>query len=134
MSDRVTKAGPDDSGSADFERGRALLEAGDFAKAAAAFETSIARSPHFKSLELLGEALMRAGEPKRAIVPLAAATTLNAQVPAPSLLAEALLSVGDRLKAHEIAMLALSREPNNKGARTVFDKTRADHDTWMNQC
>ena len=133
MSDRVTsKTGPEDSGNADYERGRALLESGDFVRAAAAFEASVSRWPHFKSLELLGEAFMRVGEPQRAIVPLAAATTLNAQVRAPSLLAEALLSIGDRLKAHEIAKLALSREPNNKRAKAVFDQTKADHDARMN--
>jgi hypothetical protein len=84
--------------------------------------------PHFKSLELLGEAFMRSGDPQRAIVPLAAAANLNAQVRAPSLLVEALLSVGDRLKAHEIAKLALSREPSSRRVKTFFEKTKADHD------
>jgi hypothetical protein len=86
-----------------YQQGRKLLESGDLQGAIAQFETSISLSPHFKSLELLGEALIRSGQAVRAIVPLAAATTLNAQVRAPSLLAEALLASGDPLKADEVA-------------------------------
>ena len=112
--------------SADYERRRALIESGDFAKAAAALKRLSHGWPRFKSLGVTRRSLMRAGQPQRAIVRLAAATTLNAQVRALSLLAEALLSIGDRLKAHEIAKLALSREFNRMRTKTVFDKTRAD--------
>ena len=107
-----------------YEKGRALLDSGDVAGAIARFELSIARAPHFKTLELLGDAFIRIGEPRRAIVPLAAATTLNAQVRAPSLLAEALLATGDRQGAHRIAALALERDAGNRKARAVFDATR----------
>lgn len=109
-----------------FQEGRALLDAGDLRGAVVKFEVSIARRPHFKALELLGEAFLRLGEPQRAIVPLAAATTLNAQVRAPSLLAEALLAVGDRVNAHEAAKLALARDGTNKSARRIFDETADD--------
>jgi tetratricopeptide (TPR) repeat protein len=116
-----------------FNEGRALLEAGNFVDAISKFEASIACSPHFKTLELLGEALLKAGQPSRAIVPLAAATTLNSQVRAPSLLAEAMLASGDRLKAHEVAKLALLRDPTNKRAKAVFDATQAEYSAWANQ-
>ena len=110
---------------AEYERGRSLLADGDLPGAIARLEASVAAYPHFKAFELLGEAWLRSGEPLRAIAPLAAATTLNGQVRAPSLLAEALLAAGDHLKAHEIAKLALGRDPNNRTARAVFDATDA---------
>jgi len=118
---------PVDESTALYTEGRALLESGDFVGAVEKFEASIARSPHFKTLELLGETFLRAGDPARAIVPLAAATTLNAQVKAPSLLAEALLATGNRFKAHEIAKLALARDPMNKRAKAVFESTLAEY-------
>ncbi len=116
-----------------YEEGRVLLDSGDIAGAITSLEASIAHSPHFKTLELLGEAYLRVGEPSRAIVPLAAATTLNAQVRGPSLLAEALLASGERLKAHEIAKLALDREPSNKRARAVFNATNDEFTAWSSQ-
>jgi tetratricopeptide (TPR) repeat protein len=112
-----------------YQRGRELLESGDLPGAIAQFEASIALSPHFKSLELLGETLMKSGQMVRAIVPLAAATALNAQVRAPSLLAEALLASGDPLKAHEISKLALARDSSNRRARAVFDATPAAYES-----
>jgi predicted Zn-dependent protease len=123
----------DDESSTYYREGRALLESGDVQGAIAKLEVSIAQSPHFKSLELLGEALLRIGDPQRAIVPLAAATTLNSQVRAPSLLAEALLATGERLKAHEIAKLALARDGKNKKAREVFDATADEYKAWSSQ-
>jgi predicted Zn-dependent protease len=123
----------DDQSSIDYREGRALLESGDVRGAIAKFEASIAHSPHFKSLELLGEAFLKIGDPQRAIVPLAAATTLNSQVPAPSLLAEALLAVGERLKAHELAKLVLERDGTNKKAREVFEATVEEYNEWSSQ-
>jgi tetratricopeptide (TPR) repeat protein len=114
---------PSDQSARAYQQGRVQLESGDLPGAIAQLEASVALSPHFKSLELLGEVFMRSGQALRAIVPLAAATTLNAQVRAPSLLAEALLAVGEPLKAHEIAQLALHRDSTNKRARAVFDST-----------
>ena len=73
-----------------YEEGRALMKSGDVSGAIAKFEQSIVCVPHFKTLELLGEAFLKIGKPDRAVVPLAAATTLNRQVRAPSMLAEAL--------------------------------------------
>jgi tetratricopeptide (TPR) repeat protein len=113
-----------------YEAGRAALVAGDLDTAIAHLHESIAEYPHFKALELLGEAWLRKGEPRQAIVPLAAATTLNAQVRAPSLLAEALLALGDQLEAHRVARLALDRDPNNKKARAVIEATGEAYKAW----
>jgi tetratricopeptide (TPR) repeat protein len=117
---------PFDESRGHYEKGRALLESGDVTGAIAQLELSIARAPHFKALELLGEAFLRTGDPVRAIVPLAAATTLNAQVRAPSLLAEALLAAGNRHDAYRISQIALERDANNRKARAVFDATKAE--------
>lgn len=110
-----------------YQRGRERLDAGDLDGAIACFEQSANANPHFKTLELLGEALLRKGEPRRAVVPLAAATTLNRQSRAPSLLAEALLTLGERLQAYEIAQVALRRDPNNKTAKAVAVDTEAEY-------
>jgi len=113
-----------------FEAGRAALQANDVDAAIGHLEESIAQSPHFKALELLGEAWLKKGEPRRALVPLAAATTLNAQVRAPSLLAEALLALGNSLEACRIAQLALGRDSSNKKAHAVAEATKAAHQAW----
>ena len=113
-----------------YQAGRSRLEAGDLEGAIALLQESVAANPHFKTLELLGEALLRAGRPLMAIVPLAAATTLNDQVRAPSLLAEALQATGDVVDAHRMALLALKRDPTNKKARSVHDATREAYNKW----
>ena len=116
-----------------YERGRAKMAAGDLPGAIAEFEAAVDAHPHFKSLELLGEAWLRHGNAVRAIVPLAAATTLNAQVRAPALLAEALLASGDPIKAYEVAKLALDRDPHNRRARTVLDAAESAYRQWDSQ-
>ena len=114
-----------------YQAARSKFEVGDLDEAISLLEVSVAANPHFKTLELLGEALLRAGDPKRAIVPLAAATTLNDQVRAPSLLAEALEANGNAIDAHRIALLALKRDPNNRKARSVHDATREAYEKWV---
>jgi uncharacterized protein HemY len=106
-----------------YEAGRLRLSAGDYPGAIRHLDRAAAALPHFKTLELLGEALLLNSEPAKAIVPLAAATTLNSQVRAPSLLAEALLKAGDPIQAHQVATLALQRDPKNRRAKAVFDST-----------
>jgi tetratricopeptide (TPR) repeat protein len=113
-----------------YELGSALLKSRDYAGAIEALEESAALYPHFKTLELLGEAWLEKGEPLRAVVPLAAATTLNAQVRAPALLAEALLALGEDVRAHEMARLALGRDARNRKARVVLEATKAAYDAW----
>jgi tetratricopeptide (TPR) repeat protein len=113
-----------------YELGSALLKSRDYAGAIEALEESAALYPHFKTLELLGEAWLEKGEPLKAVVPLAAATTLNAQVRAPALLAEALLALGEDVRAHEMARLALGRDPKNRKARAVIEATKAAYEKW----
>jgi predicted Zn-dependent protease len=119
---------PSDRARRAYDDGRAALQAGQTDVAIHHFEASIAEAPHFKTLELLGEAWLAKGEPRRAIVPLAAATTLNSQVRAPSLLAEAFLALGDRLEAHQMAHLALQRDAHNKKAWAILQATSDAHD------
>ncbi|MEJ7591544.1 MAG: tetratricopeptide repeat protein [Planctomycetaceae bacterium] len=99
-----------------YRQGRELMEKGQLEEAVSFFQQSIALSPHFKTLELLGESLIRLNRLKEALVPLAAATTLNKGVRAPSLLADVLLKLEDHNGAHEVAGIALSRDPNNRMA------------------
>ena len=120
----------DDLAREQYEAGRLALQANDLDTAIGHFEESLAQAPHFKTLELLGEAWLRKGEPGKAIVPLAAATTLNSQVRAPSLLAEALLALGKSLEAYRIAQLVLSRDSSNKKAHAVAEATKAAHQAW----
>ncbi|MGH9322423.1 MAG: hypothetical protein ACRD3V_21380, partial [Vicinamibacteria bacterium] len=113
----------DDKSSRLYQTGRAAMEAGDLEAAVAAFRESVLEEPHFKTLELLGEALMLLGRPKEAIVPLAAASTLNRQVRAPALLAQAFLTMGRETDAYAAAEEALSRDANNRMARSVKERT-----------
>jgi predicted Zn-dependent protease len=117
-----------------YQAGRDAMKRGDTDAAVRCLTGSLdvdpSPVPHFKTLELLGEAWLSRGEPRRAIVPLAAATLLNPQVRAPSLLAEAFLAAGDRVRAHRAAIEALSRHAGNKRAIEVADATRAAFDEW----
>jgi len=102
-----------------YQEARRLMNAGNLQEAILLFQQSIALSPHFKALELLGECYIRLGRLTEAIVPLAAATTLNRGVRAPALLAEAFLQLGEHERAQESAEVALKRDPNNKRALNV---------------
>jgi hypothetical protein len=96
-------------------------------------EESAELDPHFKTLELLGEAWLRKGVPQNAVVPLAAATTLNDQSRAPSLLAEAFAALGEDLEAHRIAKVALTRDSGNRRAKAVFDATLEAYRKWSGE-
>ena len=113
-----------------YEAERAAMAVGEVDRAILHLEESIAEYPHFKALELLGEAWLKKGEARKAIVPLAAATTLNSQVRAPSMLAEALLTLGDMLEAHKVATLALDRDINDRKAQAVLEATTAAYEAW----
>jgi predicted Zn-dependent protease len=113
-----------------YEAGRAKLESGDPEGAVTELERSAEAYPHFKTLELLGQAWLLLGKPERAVVPLAAATTLNPQAKAPSLLAEALAAMGDEILAHRIALVALERDSRNKVAQSVKQATQVAYDKW----
>jgi tetratricopeptide (TPR) repeat protein len=96
-----------------------MMEDGKLDDAVVVFQPSIALSPHFKALELLGECLVRLNRMRDAVVPLAAATSLNKGVRAPSLLAELFLKMKDYQAAKEMADIALSRDTNNRTAQEV---------------
>jgi tetratricopeptide (TPR) repeat protein len=106
-----------------YDRGKELMRAARYDAAVDVLVESIAASPHFKTLELLGECYIHLGMIDHAIVPLAAATTLNRGVRAPSLLARAFLDLGDRQQARTMARLALERDPNNRIAREICVST-----------
>ena len=107
-----------------YERGRSLMLNGDLHQAISEFDTSIEYSPHFKTLELLGECYLKLGEYKKAVVPLAAAATLNDQVRARSLLAKALLALGERQHARALAESVLAKSAGSRAAREVLDATK----------
>lgn len=119
-----------DDGRVAYDAGRAKLESGDAEGAVVDLARSAEAYPHFKTLELLGQAWLSLGKPERAVVPLAAATTLNPQAKAPSLLAEALVGIGDGVLAHRVALVALERDPRNRRAQSVKEATQAAYDKW----
>jgi uncharacterized protein (TIGR00725 family) len=108
-----------------YEQGRAHMKAGRLRDAVEAFRSSAEASPHFKTLELLGECYLLLGEPGRAVVPLAAASTLNEQSRAPSILADAFERLGDPERAADMARIALARDTGNRRARAIL--TTADN-------
>ena len=97
-----------------YRQARELMEKNQLEDAVRLFQQSIVLSPHFKSLELLGECFIRLNRLPEAVVPLAAATTLNQGPRAPSLLADVFLKLEDSDRANEVAEIALSRDPNNR--------------------
>ena len=121
-------AEPMDQAKASYDQGRVALEGGNHEEAIRSLSESARLHPHFKTLELLGESLLAIGRTSESVVQFAAATTLNRQGRAPSLLAKALLAMGDGVKAHEMARLALERAPGNKLAGEVLDATKAEYD------
>jgi len=96
-----------------------MMDEGRLEDAVMLFQQSISYSPHFKTLELLGECFVRLNRLPEAIVPLAAATSLNKGVRAPSMLAEVFLRLEDYHAARNMVEIALSREPNNRKAQEV---------------
>jgi tetratricopeptide (TPR) repeat protein len=102
-----------------YDSGRDAMQHGDYEHAIKLFTESVARSPHFKTLELLGECFLRTGRPRDSIVPLAAAVTLNRQARAAILLAESFLQLKDFSKASAFVEVALEREPHSSRAKTL---------------
>lgn len=124
MADQITPTQhPLDKAHGLYEQGRALMDKQAYPEALAALEESARFSPHFKTLELIGELMLLLGRPAEAVVPLAAATTLNPQVRAPSLLAKALMAVGDPRAARDAALLALGICKTNRIALDVLAQT-----------
>src|SRR4029453_13796023 len=93
-----------------YDRGKELMRAARYDAAVDVLVESIAASPHFKTLELLGECYIHLGMIAHAMVRPPPGTTLNRGVRAPSLLARAFLDLGDRQQARTMARLALERD------------------------
>ena len=108
-----------------YEQARQAMERGALEEAVSLFEQSIADSPHFKALELLGECLVKLGRASEAIIPLAAATTLNRGVRAPALLAQVFLELSAYQDGLDMAELALSRHPSNRLALHIKEVAEA---------
>lgn len=103
-----------------YEAGRVAMEKADFDRAILLFEESVKLSPHFKTLELLGECKINIGRPSEAILPLAAAVGLGTNAfRAMYLLAKAYSEMGDRKTALSFSEKALQMNPNFKRAREL---------------
>jgi Flp pilus assembly protein TadD len=74
---------PESQASELYRQAREQMAQNQLVAAVSLFQQSIALSPHFKALELLGECFIRLNRLAEAIVPLAAATTLNKGVRGP---------------------------------------------------
>ncbi|MBA4387737.1 MAG: hypothetical protein C0404_07135 [Verrucomicrobia bacterium] len=109
-----------------YEQGRAAMKEGRIEDAIRLLQRSVALDPHFKAFELIGECLMKLDRHADAVGPLAAAVALNRGVRAPSLLAESFHSIGRMAEAREFAELALQRDPTNRKAKGILNRTEAN--------
>ena len=104
-----------------YEQGRSAMQLGDIDVAMDKFRQSIRESPHFKTLELLGECLLLKDQHCEAIVYLAAAAGLSLKQFRPRfLLAKAHLAVGEREDAINQLKEALRLNPNYKSASELL--------------
>ena len=109
-----------------YVEGKAAMGRQDLADAADKFRRSARVSPHFKTLELLGECHLERGELADAVVYLAAAAGLNPKgFRARFLLAQALLAAGDRSGAAAHLEEAVRLNPNYRSAAELLEGLRA---------
>ncbi len=111
-----------DSSSDLYLKARELMDNNQFAEAAELFEKSSTISPHFKTLELLGECYIHLNLLRKAIIPLAASVSLNSGIRAASLLADVFFNLQDYNGAKNMAEIALSRDSKNRIAQNVLKK------------
>lgn len=104
-----------------YDLGRQAFDTGDFRRCAELLRASAALEPHFKTMEVLGEALLRLGEPRESILWLAAAAGLSPkQVRSRLLLAEALEAIGEIGDARIQLAEALRVNPQYKSAAAML--------------
>jgi len=103
-----------------YEEGKKAFDKGQFESAVKLFKESNECYPHFKTLELWGEAEIQQCNFKNAITPLAAAISLNSGIRALSLLASTFLALKDKGNSEKFALLTLEKAPNNKLAKNVL--------------
>lgn len=103
-----------------YEEGRAAMDQADLNRAIELFEESVRLSPHFKTLELLGECRLKNHQPSEAILPLAAAVGLGTNAfRAMYLLAKAYAELGNKKTALRYIDRALQMKPDFKSAREL---------------
>ena len=106
----------------EYAAGREAMNSSDYARAIKLFEESIRLSPHFKTLELLGECRLKIHQPSEAIVPLAAAVGLGTNAfRAMYLLAQAFSECGDKKTALKYVERALQMNSEFRQARDLKD-------------
>jgi tetratricopeptide (TPR) repeat protein len=110
----------EDSAYVTYTQARAALMRGDRAEAIELLRASAHAEPHFKTLELLGEALIDQGAQTDGIVYLAAAVGLAANQSRPRFLrAKALAASGHLQDAVRLLDEALSLNPQYESAREL---------------
>ena len=98
------------------------MERDDYLEAAKLLEISAQASPHFKTLELLGECWLKNGDPHGAILPLAASIGFDRNVSrACYLLGRAFAELGDKDEAILHLKRALAKQPDFKQARILLE-------------
>lgn len=105
-----------------YNEGRKLIDQGKLEEAVVLLKESNQLHAHFKTLELWGECEIKLGKSRQAIMPLTAATELNSGIKPMSLLAKAYQDIGEEKKAIELANKVLSKEPNNKLAKSILNE------------
>jgi tetratricopeptide (TPR) repeat protein len=109
-----------------YLRGRAAMDNADFQGAIELFEESAQLTPHFKTLELLGECRLKNNQPLDAIIPLAAAVGLGTNAfRAMYLLAHAYFEISEKRTALKYVERALAMKPDFKSARELKDSIDA---------
>jgi tetratricopeptide (TPR) repeat protein len=109
-----------------YLEGRSAMDQADLSRAIELFEESVRLSPHFKTLELLGECRLKNHQPSEAILPLAAAVGLGTNAfRAMYLLAKAYSDVGNKESALKYADRALQINPDFKNARELKESLSA---------
>jgi tetratricopeptide (TPR) repeat protein len=110
----------DDFALSAYTKGREALREGRTAEAVELLRASVTRSPHFKTLELLGEALVGLGMYADGIVCLAASVGLGHKQSRPRfLLAKALAETGQQREALPLLDEALALNPQYASAKEL---------------
>lgn len=104
-----------------YQEGRLAMDKRDFTKAIKSFELSSQLSPHFKTLELLGECLLNINKPNEAILALAASIGLGSKpFRARYLLGRALIQIDEKSDAAYQLNEAITLKPDYKTARDLL--------------
>jgi len=109
-----------------YNEGKTKMACGEYEEAIVAFESSVSFSPHYKTLELLGECHLELASFCSAICALAAATTLSNQPRAPFLCARAFEALGMVEESRKLTELSLNRNPQYGLAIELLAKLDAE--------